>query len=62
MNEKDWNEFIDPPERGHYLVQQETKERKKYRWVRYWDGVQWSNAKEEQYGPIVLWAIMPPVR
>lgn len=62
MNDNDWIEYEDPTERGHYLVQQENRDKKKYRWVRYWDGTQWSNAKEELYGPVVLWAIMPNIR
>lgn len=62
MKDDDWIEYEDPHERGHYLVQQETRDRKKYRWVRYWDGEQWSNAKEEKYGPVVLWAHLPHVR
>ena len=62
MNDDDWIDHEDPIHRGHYLVQQETTERKKYRWVRYWDGQQWSNAKEEVYGPVVYWAHLPNVR
>ena len=62
MNDDDWIDHEDPIHRGHYLVQQETTERKKYRWVRYWDGQQWSNTKEEVYGPVVCWAHLPNVR
>ena len=62
MYDDDWQEYDDPPIRGHYLVQQENDDKKKYRWVRYWNGTQWSNAKEDVYGPIVLWAHLPNVR
>jgi len=62
MNDDDWIDHEDPIHRGHYLVQQENADRKKYRWVRYWDGQQWSNTKEEVYGPVVCWAHLPNVR
>ena len=62
MNDDDWIDHEDPTHRGHYLVQQENADRKKYRWVRYWDGQQWSNTKEEVYGPVVCWAHLPNVR
>lgn len=62
MTNNDWIDYDDPPTRGHYLVQQENADRKKYRWVRYWDGQQWSNAKEDLYGPVVYWAHLPNVR
>jgi len=62
MTDDDWIDYGDPPLRGHYLVQHKNSDNKKYRFVRYWDGEQWSNAKEEIYGPIVLWAHLPSVR
>lgn len=46
---------------GHYLVLQYKNPAKKYRWVRYFNGDEWSNIHEDQYGPVILWSFMPEI-
>lgn len=63
MQNDDWIPVEHPPHRsGHYLVVQENSAHRKYRWVRYWDGREWSNLKEEIYGPVTRWTVMPEIR
>lgn len=57
-----WTPAEFPPERaGRYLVAQSSKDYKKYRWIRYWDGREWSNASLDKYGPVYAWAELPPL-
>lgn len=51
---------IDPPKPGRYLVAQQNEENKKYRWIRYFDGYEWSNAALDKYGDIFAWTELPP--
>jgi hypothetical protein len=45
---------IKPTVIGYYLVIQKRIERN--RWVRFWNGSQWVNIKEDKYGPIFYWS------
>lgn len=58
----DWVDLDEecPDAKGRYLVVQQLSSRLRYRWVRYWDGSDWVDAKEEKYGPITHWMEMPP--
>lgn len=54
-----WTPAEYPPSRpGRYLVAQR-KETKKYRWIRFWNGEDWSNAKLDEYGEVYSWAELP---
>lgn len=56
----DWMENDDPPQKpGHYLVCQESRDHRKYRFVRYWNGEVWHNVNEDQYGRVTHWMILP---
>lgn len=50
-----------PDQKGHYLVVQSNQFRKRYRWVRYWDGNEWFDIREEKYGPVTHWQPMAPL-
>ena len=56
----DWVFHYPPPKSGHYLVYHRTDENKKYRFSRYWNGVEWNNPNEEQYGKVVAWSELLP--
>ncbi len=60
-----WHEMghLAPTSNGHYLVvQRHADERARaYRWVRYWHGGGWYDAKEDKYGPVTHWMPLPPV-
>jgi len=51
---------IDPPKPGRYLVAQESSDHRRYRWVRYFNGQEWSNIALDRYGSIFAWTELPP--
>ena len=54
-----WYSVEHPPRKhGRYLVVQQTKDYRKYRWIRYWDGNEWCNSSLEKYGPVTHWAYL----
>lgn len=50
-----------PPRPGRYLVAQESEDHRRYRWIRYWTGKEWSNACLEKYGDIYAWCELTPL-
>lgn len=48
-----------PTSPGRYLVAQQNG-KMRYRWIRYFDGHEWSNAKLDQYGEIYAWTDLLP--
>ena len=63
MNQFDeyyWREVSYLPSKpGRYLVIQETDDYKRYRWIRYFDGSEWTNTAVEKYGKITYWTVLP---
>ncbi len=56
-----WTPVEYPPSKpGRYLVAQRNNENRKYRWIRYWTGEEWSNTKLDIYGEVYSWAELPP--
>jgi hypothetical protein len=55
-----WNKFpeIKPTFYGDYLVIQKGG-MVSYRWVRTWNLTEWTDSKEDRYGPIVGWMDLP---
>lgn len=55
-----WTPVEYPPTKpGRYLVAQRNGD-KRYRWIRYWDGNEWSNVVLEKYGEIYAWTELLP--
>ncbi len=54
-------EIASPKVIGHYLVCQRNTSGRPTRWVRYWNGENWSDSKADRYGEIVCWMYCPPV-